>query len=87
MNEVREEGQGGWSEYLPRSRRLMQIFNMNNSLVAEDKVKFPCQVGLIVSNSQLMAFVEMTNRRTLRVRHLYDQSVKDLTVEYEHAIQ
>jgi hypothetical protein len=66
---------------------LIQIFKMNNSLVAEDKVKFPCQVDLIVSNSQLMVFVDMANRTTLRVRHLYDQSVKELTVDYENAIQ
>ena len=55
---------------------------MNNSLVAEDKLKFPCQVGLVAAGRELIAFVEDGARGALRIRHLYDQSVKDLTVNY-----
>ena len=56
---------------------------MNNSLVAEDKLKFPCQVGCVAANHEVLAFVEVGNRGVLRLRHLYDQSLKDITMNYE----
>ncbi len=59
---------------------------MHNSLVAEDKIKFPCQVGLLVSNNELQAYTDVNNRGTLRIRHLFDLNVKDLVLTYEQPI-
>lgn len=60
---------------------------MNNPLVAEDKIKFPCQVGLTAINNEVLAYTEANARGVLRIRHLFDQNVKEFTTTYEQPIQ
>lgn len=60
---------------------------MNNSLIAEEKVKLTGQVSALAANTLFMAYTEVNNRETLRIRHLCDKQVVDLAVTYKQPIE
>ena len=57
-----------------------------NTLVQEDKIKFPSAISLFAANHEFMVIVYESEQSAVVIRHIYDQSFPDAATKYPHRI-